>query len=48
MLNELMGEVNAAKKKNVQAGKNVSVNANTNTVKQKKEADDIEDMLANL
>ena len=36
MLNELMGEANAAKRKNVEAGKNVSVNANTATAKQKK------------
>lgn len=52
MFNDLLKEVNTAKKKEI-AGKNVNVNANVNsnvTVKQtaKKEQDDIEDMLANL
>jgi hypothetical protein len=42
MFNELLGEVNAAKKKQVNAEKNVNVNVNTqqNTAKQsKKEVD---------
>jgi hypothetical protein len=50
MFNDLMKEVNTAKKQQI-AGKNVNVNP-TVTVAQKqtnkKEADEIEDMLANL
>lgn len=48
MFNDLMKEVNTAKKKEI-AGKNVNVNANVNAKQTvKKEQDDIEDMLANL
>ena len=48
MFNDLMKEVNTKKKEQI-SGKNVNVQAAT-TVKQtqKKEVDDVEDMLANL
>lgn len=36
MLNELMGEIKADKKKQVEAGKNVNVTANVGVAKQKK------------
>ena len=50
MFNELLNEVKTDKKKQVEGKKNVNINVNTNTNKNvaKKEADDIEDMLANL
>jgi hypothetical protein len=50
MFNELLNEVKTDKKKQVEGTKNVNINVNTNTNKNvaKKEADDIEDMLANL
>lgn len=50
MFNELLNEVKIDKKKPVEVAKNVNINVNTNTQKNvaKKEADDIEDMLANL
>lgn len=47
MFNDLMKEVNTAKKKEI-AGKNVNVNANANVHQTVKKEDDIEDMLANL
>lgn len=50
MFNDLMKEVNTNKKQQI-AGKNVNVNAQStynNKNVQKKEADEIEDMLANL
>jgi len=50
MFNELLNEVKTDKIKKVEGTKNVNINVNTNTNKNvaKKEADDIEDMLANL
>lgn len=51
MFKDLMNEVNTAKKKAVESNKNVNVNvAATATAKNvnKKEQDEIEDMLANL
>lgn len=50
MFNDLMKEVNAKKKQEISA-KNVNVQANTNLTakqQQKKEQDEIEDMLAGL
>jgi hypothetical protein len=50
MFNELLNEVKIDNKKKVEANKNVNINvaATTNKNVAKKEADDIEDMLANL
>lgn len=50
MFNELMNEVNAAKKKQISANKGVSVDVQLGpkNVQTKKEKDEIEDMLANL
>ena len=50
MFNELLNEVKIDKRNQVEGTKNVNINVNTNTNKNvaKKEADDIEDMLANL
>ena len=51
MFNDLLNEVKNDKKKQIEAGKAVNVNvgpAQTNKNVQKKQVDDIEDMLANL